>query len=90
MSGAERSADDASVVGMPAGADAEENIAELLEQRQGEDAGLNDVPAGGAGADSGGTGAVGVDDATDEAASAEAKSYDSQHNDEPGVGNRRS
>ncbi|MGN7966497.1 hypothetical protein ACTJKK_10515 [Microbacterium sp. 22179] len=82
MSGSDSGAD------MPTGAEAEERIAELLEQRQRDGVGVDDVPAGGGGADSGAAGAVGVDDDTDAAASADADSYDSAHNDEPGVGNR--
>lgn len=73
---------------MPTGADAQDSIAELLEQRQRDGVGVDDVPAGGGGADSGAAAAVGVDDATDEAAAAENESYNSQHNDEPGIGNR--
>ncbi|MFF7290902.1 hypothetical protein ACFY9N_00075 [Microbacterium sp. NPDC008134] len=73
---------------MPTGADAEERIRELLDQRQRDGVGVDDVPAGHAGADSGSAATVGVDEATDEAAAAENESYNSEHNDEPGIGNR--
>jgi hypothetical protein len=80
MSGAER--DDA-----PShDADAEESIAAHLAERGGDDAdALGDVPAGGAGADSGGGSAVRVDPASE----SEVKD-ESVHNDEPGIGTRRS
>lgn len=84
MSGSQESAD----THMPTGADAEERIAEMLDQRQRDGVGVDDVPAGGGGADSGAAAAVGVDDDTDAAASADVESYNSEHNDEPGVGNR--
>lgn len=69
-------------------ADAQARIGELLEERQRHGGGASEVPAGGAGADSGAAAAVGVDDVTDEAAAAEVESYNSEHNDEPGIGNR--
>ncbi len=47
--------------------------------------GVGDVPAGGAGADSGGAGAVRVDPSSE----GEVKD-ESIHNDEPGIGTRRS
>lgn len=74
---------------MPRGSEAEARITELLEERQGDGADTSDVPAGGAGADSGAAAAVGVDEFTDGTAAAEADSYNSEHNDEPGIGNRR-
>lgn len=64
--------------------DAEERIAEHLAERGGDDAeAIADVPAGGAGADSGGGSAVRVDPAS----TSEVKD-ESVHDDEPGVGTR--
>lgn len=74
---------------MPGGAEAQERITELLEERTRDGAEAGEVPAGGGGADSGAAAAVGVDEFTDGTAAAEADSYNSEHNDEPGVGNRR-
>lgn len=80
MSGADGAADAA------AEPDAHERIAQHLEERGGDDAeAVGDVPAGGAGADSGGGSAVRVDPASE----SEVKD-ESVHNDEPGVGTRRS
>ncbi|MFS0853392.1 hypothetical protein [Microbacterium sp. 179-I 3D4 NHS] len=73
---------------MPGGSDAEARIRELLEQRERDGAGVDEVPAGGGGADSGSAAAVGVDSDTEERASEEVESYNSEHNDEPGLGNR--
>lgn len=79
-------------VGSAAESDAQARISEHLEARADEDSGellyVGDTPAGGGGADSGAASAVGVDDATKEAATEEVRSYDSEHNDEPGIGNR--
>lgn len=72
----------------PAGgaAPSEEGIAALIEDRDGDDPGqVTDTPAGGAGADSGGSGAVRVDPSSESSVADE-----SVHNDEPGVGTRRS
>ena len=52
---------------------------------QGGDQQVQDVPAGGAGADSGAADAVGVDPESESSVPDE-----SVHNDEPGVGTRRS
>lgn len=72
--------------GIPGASDAEESIAAHLAERGGDDAeALGDVPAGGAGADSGGGSAVRVDPA-----SASEVKDESVHNDEPGIGTRRS
>lgn len=66
--------------------DAQDRIADLLAERGGDDAdAVGDVPAGGAGADSGGSGAVRVDPVSE----AEVQN-ESAHNDEPGTGTRRS
>ncbi|WP_144875633.1 hypothetical protein [Microbacterium sp. 1.5R] len=66
--------------------DAKDRIAALLDERGGDDPdAVGDVPAGGAGADSGGAGAVRVDPAS----KGEVKD-ESIHNDEPGIGTRRS
>lgn len=66
--------------------DAKDRIAEMLDDRGGDDPdAVDDVPAGGAGADSGGAGAVRVDPAS----KGEVKD-ESIHNDEPGIGTRRS
>lgn len=64
----------------------EEGIAALIEDRNADDPEqVGETPAGNAGADSGGSGAVRVDP------SSEASVQDeSAHNDEPGVGTRRS
>ncbi|WP_435748544.1 hypothetical protein [Microbacterium sp. PMB16] len=89
--GAERDSGSANV-GSAAESDAQARISEHLEAREGEDSGellyVGDTPAGGGGADSGAAAAVSVDGATEEAAEKEARSYSSEHNDEPGVGNR--
>jgi len=67
-------------------APSEEGIAALIEERDGDDADrVTDTPAGGAGADSGGSGAVRVDPSSESSVTDE-----SVHNDEPGVGTRRS
>lgn len=79
-------------VASPADSDAQARISEHLQAREGEDSGellyVGDTPAGGGGADSGAAAAVGVDEATEESATEEARSYSSEHNDEPGIGNR--
>lgn len=79
-------------VASAAESDAQRRIDEHLEAREGEGSGellyVGDTPAGGAGADSGSAEAVGVDDATAPRAEEEARSYSSEHNDEPGIGNR--
>ncbi|WP_311245712.1 hypothetical protein [Microbacterium sp. WCS2018Hpa-23] len=63
-----------------------EGVAALIEERDGDDPGqVTDTPAGGAGADSGGSGAVRVDPSSESSVADE-----SVHNDEPGVGTRRS
>lgn len=70
-------------------ADAQARIAEHLAAREGEDSGellyVGDTPAGGAGADSGGGATVRVDPASEASIPDE-----SVHNDEPGIGTRRS
>lgn len=69
----------------PADADADARIAEHLAARTGDDAATAEqVPAGGAGADSGSAEAVGVDPA-----SRASVPDESTHNDEPGIGTRR-
>lgn len=69
----------------PADGDAEARIAEHLAERGGEDTPASgDVPAGGAGADSGAAAAVGV-----EPGSRSSVPDESTHNDEPGIGTRR-
>lgn len=65
----------------PGDPDAQERIAE---QRGTKQEPVEDVPAGGAGADSGAADAVGVDPE-----SASSVPDESVHNDEPGVGTRR-
>lgn len=79
-------------VASAAESDAQARISEHLEAREGEGDGellyVGDTPAGGGGADSGAAAAVGVDDATAEAARNESDSYHSEHNHEPGIGNR--
>lgn len=94
MSGAAGSEPRSANVGSAAESDAQARISEHLEAREGEDSGellyVGDTPAGGGGADSGAAGAVGVDEATEEAATEEAQSYQSEHNDEPGIGSRSS
>lgn len=76
----------------PAESDAQARIREHLEAREGEGSGellyVGDTPAGGGGADSGAAEAVGVDAATEHEATEDARSYRSEHNDEPGIGNR--
>lgn len=82
MSGAER--DDA--VTPDRASPSADGIAALIEERDGDDPGhVTDTPAGGAGADSGGSGAVRVDPSSESSVADE-----SVHNDEPGVGTRRS
>ncbi|WP_447911524.1 hypothetical protein [Microbacterium phyllosphaerae] len=82
MSGAER--DDA--VAHDGETPSAEGIAALIDERDGDDPGqVTDTPAGGAGADSGGSGAVRVDPSSESSVADE-----SVHNDEPGVGTRRS
>lgn len=92
MSGSDGQGSRSADVGSAAEADAQARISEHLEAREGQDSGellhVGDTPAGGGGADSGSADAVGVDDATEEAAEKEARSYSSEHNDEPGIGNR--
>lgn len=71
-----------------AAADAPESdaIAAFIADRNADDPdGVGDVPAGGAGADSGGEGPVRVDPSS----RGEVKD-ESIHNDEPGIGTRRS
>lgn len=89
--GAERESGSANV-GSAAESDAQARISEHLEAREGEDSGellyVGDTPAGGGGADSGAAAAVGVDEATEASAKEELDSYNSEHNDEPGIGNR--
>ncbi len=64
----------------------DESIAAHLRERGGDDPdAVDDVPAGGAGADSGSTSAVRVDPDSESGVKDE-----SIHNDEPGVGTRRS
>lgn len=83
MSDADRAADAPDAAAEP---DAKDRIAEMLDDRGGDDPNaVGDVPAGGAGADSGAAGAVGVDPAS----KGEVKD-ESIHNDEPGIGTRRS
>lgn len=76
-------------VATPADSDAKTRIAEHLAAREGEGSGellyVGDTPAGGAGADSGGGGTVRVDPSSEASVPDE-----STHNDEPGVGTRRS
>jgi hypothetical protein len=73
---------------MPGGSDAEARIRELLEERERDGVGVDEVPAGGGGADSGSAAAVGVDSGTEPGADADVEGYNSEHNDEPGLGNR--
>lgn len=89
MSGIEDQGSRPENVTRPTDGDAEARIARLAEERTADGAGVDDVPAGGGGADSGGSAAVGVDEGTQGRAAEEADSYDSEHNDEPGIGNRR-
>lgn len=64
----------------------EEGVAALIEERDGDDPSqVGDVPAGGAGADSGSSSAVQIDPS-----SRSKIPEESVHNDEPGVGPRRS
>ncbi len=64
----------------------EEGIAALIDDRDADDPDqVGETPAGNAGADSGGSGAVRVDPSSE--ASVQDKSI---HNDEPGIGTRRS
>ncbi|MGW9157724.1 hypothetical protein [Microbacterium sp. NPDC055665] len=68
-----------------ADADADARIAEHLAERTGEGTDTaGQVPAGGAGADSGAAGTVGV-----EPGSSASIPDESTHNDEPGIGTRR-
>ncbi|WP_217176997.1 hypothetical protein [Streptomyces sp. AC495_CC817] len=73
----------------PADPDAEKRIAEHLAERDADDEGTRrateEVPAGGSGADSGSADAVGIDPS-----SSGGVPDESEHNDEPGVGTRRS
>lgn len=77
-------------VASPADGDGEARIADLVAARDADnpdvldDVPRGDVPAGGAGADSGAVGAVEVD--SDSEADVE---YESIHNDEPGIGSHR-
>lgn len=69
----------------PVEGDADSRIAEHLAERGGDQpADPGDVPAGGAGADSGAASAVGV-----EPGSRSSVSDESTHNDDPGIGTRR-
>ena len=78
MSGAERDGSGATP--------SEDGIHALIEERNGDDPDqVGETPAGGAGADSGGTGSVKVDPSSESTVADE-----SVHNDEPGVGTRRS
>lgn len=64
----------------------EEGIAALIEDRNADDPEqIGEIPAGNAGADSGGSGPVRVDPSSESSVQDE-----SVHNDEPGVGTRRS
>lgn len=64
----------------------EDGIAALIEDRDADDPDqVGEIPAGNAGADSGGSGAVRVDPSSESSVQDE-----SVHNDEPGVGTRRS
>jgi len=73
-------------VGSPDHGDAQKRISEQMKERGGEDPDLvEDIPAGGAGADSGASETVRVD--PDSGAAVKDQSV---HNDEPGVGTRRS
>ena len=64
----------------------EEGIAALIEDRNADDPDpVGETPAGNAGADSGGSGAVRVDPSSESSVQDE-----SIHNDEPGIGTRRS
>lgn len=64
----------------------EEGIAALIEDRKADDPEqIGEIPAGNAGADSGGSGPVRVDPSSESSVQDE-----SVHNDEPGVGTRRS
>lgn len=72
-------------VASPAEGDPGARIAALAEERvQRDDTGSGDVPAGGAGADSGASPAVRVDPDSKSSVPGE-----STHNDEPGIGTRR-
>lgn len=69
----------------PVEGDAESRIAQHLAERGGDrPADPGDVPAGGAGADSGAASAVGV-----EPGSRSSVPDESTHNDDPGIGTRR-
>jgi hypothetical protein len=68
----------------PGDPDARERIAEHLEERRDGEQPPQDVPPGGAGADSGAADAVGVDPGSESSVPDE-----SVHNDEAGVGTRR-
>ena len=87
MSDADQRSDN---VASPADGDGEARIADLVEAKGADDPDVlddvprEDVPAGGAGADSGAAAAVQVD--PDSEADVE---YESTHNDEPGVGSHR-
>ncbi|MGN7948939.1 hypothetical protein ACTJKH_09370 [Microbacterium sp. 22215] len=84
MSGTGRDRDDS--VAPDAASPSAEGVAALIEERDGDDPGqVTETPAGGAGADSGGSGAVRVDPSSESSVPDE-----SVHNDEPGVGTRRS
>lgn len=64
----------------------EEGIAALIDDRNADDPDqVGETPAGNAGADSGGSGAVRVDPSSESSVQDE-----SIHNDEPGIGTRRS
>lgn len=64
----------------------EEGITALIEDRNADDPEqIGEIPAGNAGADSGGSGPVRVDPSSESSVQDE-----SVHNDEPGVGTRRS
>lgn len=89
MSGTEDGGTRPANVSRPQDSDAQARIAEHLEAREGEGSGellyVGDTPAGGAGADSGGGATVRVDPASEASVPDE-----STHNDEPGIGTRRS
>lgn len=72
-------------VGAAGDADSQARISEHLAERGGDDPDLiEDVPAGGGGADAGAGGAARV-----ESPSGDPDAYESTHNDEPGIGARR-
>ncbi|MEU4014155.1 hypothetical protein AB0E56_02710 [Microbacterium sp. NPDC028030] len=85
MSGIDEEGQRPENVSSPADGDAHGRIAEHLAERGGDAAATSgEVPAGGAGADSGAAEAVGV-----ERGSRSSVPDESTHNDEPGIGTRR-